>query len=120
MDTAKELQQSPGTSLAVYATGNVIKLATSTDLLNWVYLTDLDTSATQPYIAQGPSGSYVLADEKYDANRVTSGRSHLYFIHYSNLTALLAGKSDWFAIPPSNLPLLGDRFYSRCGEGAPD
>ena len=120
MDTAKVIQTSPGSYLAVYATGNVIKLATSTDLVKWVYVTDLDTSATQPYIAQGPNGSYILADEKYDAKRVTSGRSHLYFIHYGNLGSLLAGKSDWFATPPSNLPLLGDRFYSRCSEGTPD
>jgi hypothetical protein len=104
----------------VYATGIVIKLATSTDLVNWHHVTDLDTSATQPYIAQGPNGSYMLADEKYDTNGVTSGSSHLYFIHYSNLSALLAGNSDWFAIPPSNQSRRGDRFYSLCNEGTPD
>ncbi len=120
MDTAKVIQASPGRYLAVYATGNVIKLATSTDLVNWHYVTDLDTSATQPYIAQGPNGSYMLADEKYDTNRVTSGSSHIYFIHYSNLSAFLAGNSDWFAIPPSNRSRRGDRFYSLCDEGTPD
>jgi hypothetical protein len=120
MDTAKVIQMSPGSYLAVYATGDVIKLATSTNLVSWLYVTNLDTSATQPYIAQGPNGSYILADEKYDSNGVASGSSHLYFIHYSNLNALLAGQSDWFAIPPSNLSLLGDRFYSPCNEGTPD
>ena len=120
MDTAKVIQTSLANYLAVYATGNVIKLATSTDLVNWLYVTDLDTSATQPYIAHGPNGSYIVADEKYDTNGVTSGSSHLYFMHYAKLSALLVGKSDWFAIPPSNRSLGGDRFYSRCSEGTPD
>jgi hypothetical protein len=120
MDTAKVIQASPGSYLSVYATGTVIKLATSTDLVNWHYAADLDTSATQPYIAAGPNGSYLLADEKYDANAVTSGSSHLYFIHYRNLRALLARKPDWFATPPPNPSTRGDRFYSRCNEGTPD
>ena len=120
MDTAKIIQASPGNYLAVYATGNVIKLATSTDLVNWLYVTDVDPSATQPYIAQGPNGSYIVADEKYDTNGVTSGSSHLYFIHYAKLSALLAGRSDWIASPPSNPSLGGDRFYSLCNEGTPD
>lgn len=120
MDTAKVIQTSPGNYLAVYTTGTVIKLATSTDLMNWHYVRDLDTSATQPYISHGPNGSYMLADEKYDTNGVTAGSSHLYFIHYLNLGALLAGKSDWFAFPPSNLSLRDERFYSLCSEGTPD
>ena len=120
MDTAKVIQTNPGNYLAVYATGNVIKLATSTDLVNWRYVTDVDTAATQPYIAQGPSGSYMVADEKYDTNGVTSGSSHLYFIHYPKLSALLAGQSDWIAIPPLNRSFGGDRFYSLCNEGTPD
>jgi hypothetical protein len=120
MDTAKVIQTSPGNYVALYGTGNVIKLATSTDLVKWLYVADLDTSATQPYIAQGAGGSYILADEKYDSNGATSGPSHLYFKHYSNLSALLAGNWDWFAIPPSNPSLLGDRFYSLCNEGTPD
>jgi len=120
MDTAKVVQASPGNYLAVYATGNVIKLARSTNLVNWLYLTDLDTSATQPYIAQGPNGSYILADEKYDTNGAASGSTHLYFTQYRNLSALIAGKADWFAIPPSSLSLHGDRFFSMCNEGTPD
>jgi hypothetical protein len=77
MDTAKVIQASPGKYLAVYTTGNVIKIATSTDLVNWLHVTDLDRSATQPYIAEEPNGSYIVADEKYDTNGVTSGSSHL-------------------------------------------
>jgi hypothetical protein len=120
MDTAKVIQASPGNYLAVYATGAMIKLATSTDLVNWHYATDLDTSATQPYIAREANGSYIVADEKYDTNGAASGSSHLYFIHYINLSALLAGKWDWFAVPPSNRSMRGDRFYSLCNEGTPD
>jgi hypothetical protein len=120
MDTAKVIQARRSNYLAVYATGNVIKLAASNDMVSWLYVTDLDTSATQPYIAHGPNGSYMLADEKYDTNGVTSGSSHLFFKHYGSLSALLAGKSDWFAIPASNLSLRGDRFYSLCNEGTPD
>ncbi len=120
MDTAKILQASPGNYLAVYTTGNVIKLATSTDLMNWTYVRDLDTSATQPYIAAGPDGSYLLADEKFDAAGATSGSSHLYFAHYASLGALLAGQPDWHAAPPLDPSLHGDRFYSQCNEGTPD
>src|SRR5258707_12538767 len=62
----------------------------------------------------------MLADEKYDTNGVASGSSHLYFIHYSNLSAFLAGNSGWFAIPPSDQSRRGDRFYSLSSEGTPD
>src|SRR5258708_23541182 len=60
MDTAKVIQASPGNYLAVYATGNVIKLATSTELLDRAYVTHLHTSATQPYIARTPNRSYIV------------------------------------------------------------
>lgn len=120
MDTAKVIQTSPGNYLAVYATGNVIKLATSTDLLNWHYVNDLDTPATQPYIAQGPNSSFMLADEQFDQIQATSGPSHVNFMHYSSLSSLLAGQSDWFALPPPILTLNGPRFFSLCNEGTPD
>ncbi len=115
MDTVKVLQTGPGSYLGVYHTGDVVKLATSTDLVNWHYVTDLDTPATQPYIAREPDGSYLLADEH-------SGLigSYVNFVHFSSPSSLMAGTSDWNTNPPLNPLLYGPRFFSSCNEGTPD
>ena len=95
-------------------------LGDSTDLAHWTFDIVLDTSATQPYIAEAANGSFVLADEKFDTAGATMGNSHLYFLHYANLTALEGTAPDRQFTPP------GPRFFQRCpgssdgNEGTPD
>jgi hypothetical protein len=120
MDTAKVLQVGPGRYIAAYSHNNEIMLGDSTDLAHWTFDIVLDTSATQPYIAEAANGSFVLADEKFDTAGATGGDSHLYFLHYANLTALEATAPDHQFTPP------GPRLISNClgsghgNEGTPD
>ena len=44
----------------------IVKLATSIDLLNWIYKTDLEQSATQPAIYALSDGGFLVAFEKHD------------------------------------------------------
>jgi hypothetical protein len=115
MDTAKIIQTAPNAYLAVYADGPnfVVKLATSSNLRVWHYVVALDSNASQPYIAEADGGSFVFADEKQDLPG--SPTSHLYFVHYPNLQALLNDQPDKTLAPYNE-----GRFFSSCNEGTPD
>jgi len=94
MDTMKVIQISPGSYLAVYhnaSNGDApeVKLAKSSDLRTWTYVTTLDVAASsQPWLAKEPNGTYILAYEK------DVGESHLEFLLYANLQALMAGNEE--------------------------
>jgi hypothetical protein len=53
-DTVKIITNPAGGYLGVYHTGSRVNLATSTDLLSWVFRRTLDTQATQPTICALP------------------------------------------------------------------
>ncbi|OGY24040.1 MAG: hypothetical protein A2126_01680 [Candidatus Woykebacteria bacterium GWB1_45_5] len=124
MDTVKIIENSttpgdPNRYLATYhvLSGSVfnLKLAASSDLLNWTYKKDLDTDAHQPTIAKLSDGSFVVAYEIGPTSACTgtggSGNNCLKFRHYADLTALLAGTyNKQFQVP---------RTLSNCAEGTP-
>jgi len=118
MDTAKVIQVAADSYLAVYTTKSVVKLASSTNLVNWHYIVDLDPNASQPYLAEGPNGTFVLADEELDL--AGQSPSHLGFLRYASLAALRRASRDNFYDPPHFLATLGHRFFSPCNEGTPD
>ncbi len=111
MDTLKVIASPAGGYLGIYHTlvsGTfVVKLATSADLLHWSWKVDLDRRASQPTLAQLPDGSFLVVHE---AEPDSSG-SHLRFLHYSNLQALLASTPDRTFDAPRTL--------SKCNEGTP-
>ena len=51
MDTVKIITNPAGGYLGVYHTGDKVNLASSTDLLSWVFRRTLDVQATQPTIS---------------------------------------------------------------------
>jgi hypothetical protein len=63
MDTAKIIANPSGGYLSVYHTGNTMRLASSTDLLNWTFRRVLDSQATQPTIQALPTGGFLTAAE---------------------------------------------------------
>ena len=85
MDTAKIIDNPSGGYLAVYHTVRTVKLATSTDILNWTYKKDLETSATQPTICTLSNGGLLVAFEKHN-----NGGS-VKINYYTSLTTLYAG-----------------------------
>lgn len=110
MDTAKVIQVGPR-YYAVYSPGSKsVKLASSSNPDGpWTEIAMLDDDhASQPYLAQGPSGSFVLADE-YDTGL---SQSAIKFKHYASLAELTSGKSD--KEYQTTLTLSG------CHEGTPD
>ena len=109
MDTVKIITNPAGGYLGVYHTGNTVNLASSTDLLNWVFRRTLDAQATQPTICALPTGGYLTAVEYNDQAR--SG-GLLRLRHYANLSALLAGAVDRERTIPRSL--------SGCNEGTPN
>jgi hypothetical protein len=115
MDTMMVMQDDAGGYLAVYHDGSTpeVKLAQSSDLRNWTYVTTLDVAASsQAYLAEEPNKTYILAEE------AGVGSSNVQFLLYANLPALKAGNSvNSFTAP---------RLLSNCGagfggnEGTPD
>lgn len=83
-----------------------VKLATSTNLLAWTYIRDIETDTSQPIIIAAPDKSLVIAFEKH-----TNG-GHLKFYHYSNVTNLLNGTI--------NKTYETIRTISNCNEGTPN
>jgi hypothetical protein len=89
----------PGSYIGVYHVlsggGFSTRLATSSDLVHWAYQTTLATAASQPTIAALPSGGYLVAVEKFVASLLglTSSSSHLEFLYYPTLDALLAASA---------------------------
>jgi hypothetical protein len=109
MDTVKIITNPAGGYLGVYHTGNTVKLASSTDLLNWVFRRTLDARATQPTICALPTGGFLTAAE-YNDQAGSGGLLRLR--HYPNLSALLAGTVDRERTIPRSL--------SACNEGTPN
>jgi Bacterial Ig domain len=117
MDTAKVVADGPGSYLAVYHTllpnGFHVRLATSTDLLQWTYVTTLEERASQPTIAALAGGGFLVAYEKNGSGATCQGSgSCLAFEHYPNRTALLGNA------PGRTLTV--NRTLSPCNEGTPN
>lgn len=106
MDTAKVIENPSGGYLAAYHTGNTVRLATSTDMLNWTYKVTLDPASSQPTIMAISSGGFIMAAEY---NNGSGGQLRLK--HYPNLTALYAGSAD--------KTYTAARTLSNCNEGTP-
>ena len=87
MDTAKVIPGPAGGYLAVYHSGEVCHLATSSDLMEWTHRAVVDQPATQPTIAATAGGGLLTAAEFNDGH---GGR--LRIRHWSTLDALLAGR----------------------------
>jgi len=106
MDTAKVIPGPTGGYLAVYHSGEVCHLATSTDLMDWTHRAVVDQPATQPTIAATGDGGLLTAAEFNDGH---GGR--LRVRHWTTLDALLAGR-------PAR-EFLAARTLSACNEGTP-
>jgi hypothetical protein len=106
MDTAKVIGGPAGGYLAVYHSGEVCHLATSSDLMEWTHRAVVDEPATQPTIAAAGGGGLLTAAEFNDGH---GGR--LRIRHWSTLDALLAGRPTREFLAPRTL--------SACNEGTP-
>jgi hypothetical protein len=106
MDTAKVIQSPAGGYLAVYHSGWVCHLGSSSDLMTWTHRAVVDETATQPTIAVAPDGGLVTAAEFNDGH---GGRLRLRY--WPTLDALLECR-------PAR-EFLAPRTLSRCNEGTP-
>lgn len=112
LDTLKIIENPNGGYLGVYHSfvdGDfTVKLATSTDLLNWTHQVDLDRFGSQPTLEALETGGYLLIHEH---DRHDGQGANLRFRHYPNLDALLSGNFDREFDAP--------RSFSPCAEGTP-
>ena len=106
MDTVKVIDNPSGGYLAVYHSGNVVRLATSTNMTTWTYRATLDPAASQPTIQALPTGGFITGAEY---NGGSGGQ--LRFRYYANQAALYAGTAD------RTFTTL--RSLSPCNEGTP-
>jgi hypothetical protein len=106
MDTAKVIPSPEGGYLAVYHSGRVCHLGSSSDLMTWAHRAVVDEPATQPTIAIAPDGGLLTAAEFDDGS---GGRLRLRY--WPTLAALLEGR-------PAR-EFLAARTLSRCNEGTP-
>jgi hypothetical protein len=106
MDTAKVIQSPAGGYLAVYHSGQVCHLGSSSDLMTWTHHAVVDEPATQPTIAIAPDGGLVTAAEYNDSH---GGQLRLRY--WPTLGALLEGH-------PAR-QFLAPRTLSACNEGTP-
>jgi hypothetical protein len=106
MDTAKVIPSPAGGYLAVYHSGQVCHLATSTDLMQWTHRVVIDQPATQPTIAATGDGGLLTAAEFNDGHG-----GQLRIRYWPTLEALLAGR-------PAR-EFLAPRTLSACNEGTP-
>jgi len=88
LDTIKIIENPYGGYLGIYHNGSAgnfeVRLANSTDLLNWTFMGIIEENASQPTIAEAPNGAFIVAFEKH-----IDGNHSLGFHYYSNLTSLL-------------------------------
>jgi hypothetical protein len=88
VDTIKVIRSPAGGYLGVYHVNKsetfAVRVATSSDLVNWTYRATLAQRAHDPTIRQLSDGSFLLAYEKVD-----SGGTKLRFAHYLRLETLL-------------------------------
>ena len=113
LDTIKIIENPLGGYLGVYHSyiGGIfyVRLAESSDLLNWSYIKTIDAHASQPTIAKAPNDAYIVAFEKEN-----SSSSHLKVCYYSNLSALI----DANGLPSFTLDL--PMTLSSANEGTPN
>jgi hypothetical protein len=93
LDTTKIIENPEGGYLGIYhsSVSEVlqVRLANSTDLLNWIFIKTLEQNAAQPTISRAPNDAYIVAFEKWN-----SSGAHLRFHYYSNLSTLLNAYSS--------------------------
>jgi hypothetical protein len=93
LDGIKIIENPQGGYLGVYHSfiGGFfhVRLANSTDLLRWTFVRTIEQDASQPTIAQAPTGAYVVAFEKEDAS------SHLKLHYHSNVSTLINSPPDF-------------------------
>jgi hypothetical protein len=106
MDTAKVIHSPAGGYLAVYHSGRVCHLGSSSDLMTWTHRAVIDEPATQPTIAMAPDGGLVTAAEFDDGH---GGRLRLRY--WPTLDAVGEGRParEFLATPT----------LSACNEGTP-
>ena len=81
-----------------------VRLAASTDLINWTYVTTLEPDASQPTIAyHAPTGGYLVAFEKHKA-----GMGNVKFEYYSNIDNLFAANPSKTYDAPRTLSSLNE------------
>jgi acid phosphatase type 7 len=98
METLKIVQSPAGGYLGVYHSRSKgvlsVKIAVSTDLLQWTYRATLDAHASQPTLAALSDGGFLLVEEADNKGLSSPGRTWLRFRHYPNLQALLMSRFD--------------------------
>jgi len=98
METLKIVQNPAGGYLGVYHNRSKgvlsVKVAVSTDLLQWTYRATLDAHASQPALAALSDGGFVLVEEADNKGLGSPRRTWLRFRHYPNLRALLTSRFD--------------------------
>lgn len=115
MDGAKIIANPSGGYLAVYhvitsnPAGNTVKLATSTDLLNWTFKVNLDVEASHGTISALPGGDFLTAVEY---NNLQGSGGTLRLRYYPSLSALYG------AAFTREVTLA--RTLSACNEGTPN
>ena len=109
MDTVKIISNRGGGYLAVYHTGDNVNLATSSNLLTWIFRRTLDPQATQPTIFELPTGGFLTATE---FNNQTGSGGRVRLRHYASLSTLLSGTVEREQTIPRSL--------SACNEGTPN
>ena len=112
MDTVKIINDPSGGYLAVYHSLNssnefVLRLATSTNLLNWTYQQTMGTRQHQPDLQALPDGGFVLANEAD-----TPGQGNYIMVRYYSSRADLLSNA---AAKTYNVT----RTLSACAEGTP-
>jgi hypothetical protein len=109
MDTVKVIDNPAGGYLAVYHSGNVVRLSTSTNVTTWTYKATLDPSASQPAIMATSDGGFVTGVE-YNSGAGSGGQVRVR--HYASLSALYAASPD--------RTYTAARTLSKCNEGTPN
>ncbi len=110
LDTLKIIENPNGGYLGVYhsyAGGEFqIRLATSTDLINWIYKTTLAPNSSQPTLAyHAEADAYLLVHEQWmNPNSIWPAR--LKFQYYSSLDDLLNANPSRTYLAPSILSFL--------------
>jgi calcineurin-like phosphoesterase family protein len=117
MDTLKIIDNPQGGYLGVYhvLVGGVfqVKLATSSNLLNWTFRTDLASNGSQPSIAAlTDKGFLLMYEQDAGCTGLGLGGRCLRFLHYPTVAALLVKSPDRSFQAPRTL--------SRCAEGTPN
>lgn len=119
MDTAKIISSPQSGYLAVYhhllSNAFQVRLATSSDLLTWHYVTTLESEASQPTVASLTDGGFLVGYEKRSSATTCGGSgSCLAFRHYASTNALMSntyGAGDTVVL---------SRSLSSCHEGTPN